>query len=117
MAAYTVLPPGATLVVEWIGVVFEEVTPPEACFEFGTCAPTCPMARVPGNETLTMTVEAIAESDCLDNDPEPDSSCSCRPGPEGWCQTSGQVAIEPTLQASGEFMLGSGEAFVLELGG
>lgn len=116
-AAYTVIHPGATLVVDWIGVLFEDVAPPVECFESGPCAPTCPRARVPGSETLSMVVEAIRESDCVAGDPQPETSCSCRAGPEGWCLTSGQVALAPTLQATGEFTLGSGAAFVLELGG
>lgn len=117
VAAYTVLPPNTSLIVEWGGVLYEDIAAPEDCFEGGSCEPTCQRARLPGSETLSMVVHAITESDCLAADPDPETSCMCLPGPEGWCQTSGQIEIESTLQATGQFTLDSGEAFVLEIGG
>ncbi|MBL4686214.1 MAG: hypothetical protein JKY37_16595 [Nannocystaceae bacterium] len=117
IAAYTVLPPDTSLIVEWGGVLYEDIAAPEECFEGASCEPTCQRARVPGSETLSMVVQAITQSDCVAGDPDPETSCTCPPGPEGWCQTSGQIEIESTLQATGEFTFDSGEAFVLEIGG
>lgn len=116
-AYYIVVAPGASLEVDWGGVLFERATPPQACFESGSCGDSCQRARTYAGDALSVAVTAITEADCLAGEPDPELSCGCEPGPEGWCMTQGQAFIEPTIDVVTQFDRGPGQALLVELSG
>ncbi len=115
IAAYTVAAPGDVITIEWDGRLFERTNPPASCFESGMCAPSCQQARADYDETVTVTVEAITQEDCLAVETEP-GACECDPTDEGPCQAFGSSLIDPTVQASIDVAPGTA-SIVVEVGG
>jgi hypothetical protein len=113
-AMYDVVMPGAFLEVEWPGILYEHVTPPQECFPFGSCGDGCPRARVDFAEAIAVDVEAIAYDDCAAQETDP-SVCTCAEAQT--CQTHGSVPIAPTLSNAVAYEPGAPGPIIIEIRG
>ncbi len=114
-AAYTVVAPGEAIPVEWDGRLFERRTPPTECYDGAQCEPSCQQARAAYDETVTITVEAITQADCLAVEKDP-AACQCDAAATGPCETLGSGLIEPTVQAIVDVAPGT-TSILVEIGG
>ena len=115
-AAYTLAAPGDVISIEWDGRLFEPRSPPQTCFDFGMCGASCEQARADYDETISLTVDAITQAECLAVETDP-TACQCEAGGSTTpCQAYGSTRIEPTLQASVDVAPGTA-SIVVEIGG